>query len=271
MSSMKAYAIVPGMLLQPEQAAEGITPNKLFLLDDGVSAKDFMQAMDLGTLPPDVFRVWESMKQELREAAGVNEIGMGQLAPNSRTSATEITTTQASSSAIIRSIAQTVETRYLDPTLDLVWKTGLQHVASDNPSVLQAAGPEMAKALLARRKELIKRPIGFQARGISTLIQKGQMLKSILQVMSIIGANPLLTQEFLRQADMGKLIQLLFELSNVPMSKLQLSEREKMIREVTQPLMQAQMQADSTGGKEGRMAPEMGSVAKSMGVARDMQ
>lgn len=271
MSAMRAYAIVPGMLLNPEQAAEGISPNKLFLLEDGVSAKDFMQALDLGSLPADVIRVWDSMKQELREAAGVNEIGMGQLAPNSRTSATEITTTQASSSAIIRSIAQTVESRYLNPTLDLVWKTGLQHVAKDNPTVMNAVDPGLASALLQRRKELIKRPIGFQARGISTLIQKGQMLKSILQIMSIVGANPLLTQEFLQQADMGKLVKLLFELSNVPMAKLQLSERERMIKSIQQPLMQAQQAAMGQPPSGGRAAPEMGSLAKSMGVARDMQ
>lgn len=280
-SSLKAYAIVPGMLLNPQQAAEGLSPNKLFLLEEGFRAEDFAKALDLGQLPPESVKVWQAMKSELGEAASINEIGLGQFAPNSRTSATEIDQTQQSSSALIRSIAQTVETRYLDPTLDLVWKTGLQHV-SKKDKVLMSAGGDMFQALVSRRRELIERPITFQARGITMMIQKSNMLKTILGLVQVMGQNQLLAQEFMKEIDVGKLVHLLFNLSGVDLSKLQLSQREQMIKSIAQPLQDAQNTATGAAPPNGAQQPQqppaqqhgqnasaaMQGLAKSMGILR---
>ncbi|MCR4282355.1 MAG: hypothetical protein NUV72_04945, partial [Bauldia sp.] len=220
-SALRAFAVVPGMLLNPGQINEGITPNKLFLLDEGFKADDFAKALDLGTWPAEAVQVWTSIKNELREAASINEIGLGQFAPKGRTSATEIASTQESSSGIIRSVAETIETRWLDPTLDLVWKTGLQHMRSNDALIKSAAGDEMFAAIYSQRKELVKRPITLQARGISQLIQKSRTLRTVIQVIQIIGSNPLLLQEFLKVADMGKLVALILQLSDIDISKLQ--------------------------------------------------
>lgn len=264
-SSMKAFAVIPGMLLNPQQLAEGLTPNKLFLLDDGYQAKDFAAALDLGTLPPEAVQVWTAIKNELREAASINEIGVGQFAPKGRTSATEITETQQSSSALVRSIAQTVETRWLDPTLDLVWKTGLQHVSVNDKLIAAAAGDELFKALHANRRDLIKRPLTFQARGITQLIQRGQMLKSLLQILSVVAQSELLLKAFMEKIDINKLVDRLLMLSNIDMSKLQTSQREGMIRQITNPMNQMN---PGTGEPGENAQAEMGDLAKSMGIAK---
>lgn len=272
-SSLKSYAIVPGMLLNPDQIAEGLKPNKLWLLEEGMASKDFASALDLGTLPPDTMKLWQAMKNELTEAAQVNEIGMGQFAPKGRTSATEINKTTQSSSAMIRAMAQTVETRFLDPVLDLVWKTGLQHVSRNDKALQAAAGDEMFKALIGNRRELIARQITFQARGISALINKSAMLKSLLGVMQVVSSNELLAQEFVKVVDMNKFVLLLFELSDVDITKLQLSEREKKMRSITEPLQQLQQQGQEGGQGGGQAsgpgAAEMTDLATSMGVLKD--
>lgn len=270
MTAMKAYAVVPGMLLNPEQVAEGITPHKLFLLEDGMRASDFAQALDLGTVSADAVRVWESMKAELGEAANINEIGLGQFAPNSRTSATEISETQQSSSALIRSIAQTVETRHLNPELNLVWKTGLQHADPKDTVMQSAVGKDMYQALLSKRKDLIQRRFSFQASGISSMIRRSAMLKALVGLMQIISQSDMLLQKFLEVVDMHKFTLKLFELSNIDITSLQATDREKMIQGVIQQMQQAQGGGGPAGAPPGGTgaANQMQDVASKMGVSK---
>ncbi|HEY6018500.1 MAG TPA: hypothetical protein VIY48_00935, partial [Candidatus Paceibacterota bacterium] len=265
-TSMKAYVMVPSMLANPSQANDGIHPGKTFLLDDGYDVKSFAAALDLGTLDAGGVQVWQAMKTELSQASGINEIGMGQFAPNSRTSATEVNSTMANSSALVRSVAQTAESRVVNPQLDLVWKTGLQHVDRGDPRFARAAGDKLWGALMARRKDLIKAPITFQANGISAIIQKGQMLQSLLQLLQVIAQNENLTAAFMQQIDVNKLLNLLFRLSNVDITKMQLSDREKLIQDAVNPLQQAQQQAPAPQPTQGAAA--MGPMAQMMGVAK---
>lgn len=241
-SSLSAYAMVPSMLLNPNQVTEGISPNKIFMLEDGYKAQDFAQELALGKLSPDSIKIWQAMKQELTEAAGINEIGLGQFAPKGRTSATEITETQQSSSALIRSVAQTVETRFLDTQLDLVWKTGMQHADPNNKMLAAAAGDEMWQAMIGSRSELVRRPVTFQARGISQLIARSQQLKTLMGILSVIGQNQVLMQAFLAEIDITKLVERIFTLSGIDLTKLQLTAREKMVKSLAQPIQQAQQQ-----------------------------
>lgn len=266
-SSLRAFAVVPTMLANPGQIAGGITPNKMFLLEEGYTADDFAKALELGTLPAESLTMWNALKNELREASGINEIGMGQFAPNSRTSATEVMETKQSSSALIRSVAQTIETRYLDPQLDLVWQTGLQHAKPSDKRLAAAAGPELYAALLQNRREFIRRPYTFQARGISTLISRGQILNNLLRILQVVAASEPLLQSFLQQIDVPTLVKQLFALSNVDLKQIQPSEREKLIRAATEPLAAAQQQAQQAPAPGGGIADQMQQVAQLVGAA----
>jgi hypothetical protein len=268
MTAMNAYAMVPGMLLNPSQAMEGMSPNKLFLLEDGYDPKQFAAKLDMGQLPADSYKVWQAIKSELTEAAKMNEIGLGQFAPNSRTSATEINETQQSSSALVRSVAQQVESRWLDQQLDLIWKTGLQHVSLTDKQVAAAAGEDMWAALYSRRRELITRPNTFRARGLSSMIQNAKMLKSLLSILSVIAQSEPLLNQFLQEVDLKKLVDKLFMLGGVDMSSLKLSERDRMIQNVTAPLGQMQEQAQGKPGAQPAGANEVRSLVNTMGVQR---
>lgn len=273
-SSLKAFVMVPGLLLNPQQAVEGIHPNKQFLLEEGVRPEDFAKALDLGNLPAEAITMWQQLKNELRESANMNEVGLGQFAPHGRTSATEVSETKQSSSAVIRSIAQTVETRFLDPALDLMWKTGLQFMSKDDPALQRAAGKEMFQALYPNRKELVSSATTFQARGISTLIQKSAKLRSILGLLQIIASNQAMAQTFFQTVDMRRLVALLFDLSDIDISKMQTSQRDQLIRSIVEPMQAAQAQAGggsgkpTAGGQPSLGSSEAGDVAKLMGVAR---
>lgn len=237
-ASLNAWAIAPGALLNPEQVASGVTPNKVFLLEDGVDPKMFAQKLELGTLSAEGIQMWEMLKNELTEASGTNEIGLGQFAPKSRTSATEINATQQNSSAIIRSVAQTAETRYLDPTLDLVWKTGLQKLKA-NDKRMEAAAGDMWSALYSNRKDLIERPFTFQARGISNTLERANKLKALMTILQIVGGSQPLAQAFFQEVPPQKLLAKLLELSGLDWSKMKATQREQAMMGITQAGQQA--------------------------------
>lgn len=263
-ASMKAYAMVPAMLKDPTQVNSGIWPNKIFQLEEGYTAEEFVKDIQLGNVDPAAVNIWQAIKSELSDAAGMNEIGLGQLPDKTHIAATAVAGAQQSSSAMLRSIAQNVETRFLDPLLDLVWKTGLQKVSPNDVRMANAAGPEMFAALISRRKQLISHPITFQAKGISGLIQRQQKLQALMQVMQVVAQDQNVLAAFMQRVDVKKLTELLFQLSNVDLSKIEISQREQMIQNVTQPMMQAAQ----NGQPSAPALNEMGSVANAMGVAQ---
>lgn len=261
-SSLRNFAMVPSMLLDPSQINTGLAPNKLWFLDEGYRAEDFAKALELGQLPPDVIKIWEALKSELTEAGKINEIGLGQFAPNSRTSATEITETKQSSSALIRSISQTTEIRFLDVILDNAWKTGLQHMKPNDALLREAAGSELYDMFIKQRKQMIKRPITFQARGISQLIQRSSMLKTLISILQVIASNEILLKEFMAKIDPAKLVGKLLELSGVDITTLQMGEREKLIRSVTEPM---NAQAQGAGPQQQPAQPGMDQMKSLIG------
>lgn len=264
-TSINAFAIVPSMLVNPGQAAEGISPNKTFLLMDGYTADEFAQNLELGKLDKGGIEMWQALKNEISEAAGINEIGMGQFAPNSRTSATEVNETQQSSSAMIRSVAQTLETRVLDPMLDLGWKTGMQHIDFSNPRIVQALGPEMAAMFKARRREFVTRPFTFQARGITTMIQRSKVMNNLIQLLQIVGQNEALVQAFMQKIDVGRLMDMLFNLSGIDPSKLAVTQREAMTRSVISPV---QEQVAGAPAATPQAAGQIGDIVSRMGIGK---
>jgi hypothetical protein len=263
-STMKAYVMVPSMLTDPTQMNSGIYPNKIFTLEEGYTSEEFAKALDLGSLDAGAVQVWDKIKNMLSDAAGMNEIGLGQLPDKTHIAATAVAGAQQSSSAILRSIAQTVETRYLDPLLDLTWKTGLQHSTAGNQRMANAVGPEMYAAIIARKREFISRPYAFQARGISALIQRQQQFQQLMTVMQVVAQDQNLLAAFMQRVDINRLIDLIFRLSNVDLSKLAPTQREQMIQGVTQPLMQGAANGTPSAAG-GAMA---GQMAQQLGVAR---
>lgn len=241
-SSMKAFACQPSMLEDPTQIDEGVYPNVVFRLNEAGVVADFLKEIDLGQLKPESFQIWTTLKKELQEGAAFNDISLGQLAPRARTSATEIGTADQNSASLIKSIASNIETLFLEPLLDLIWKTTIQHLSKDDKEIEQAVGPEWFQALLASKKQFAEYRFTFQCRGISSLILKQQKLQALLQLMQIVGQSPILAQPFFEEVSPQKIIGLLFDCLDVDRDDLTLSPREKMMQEMQQQQDQQQMQ-----------------------------
>lgn len=93
------------------------------------------------------------------------------------------------------------------------------------------------------------------------------MLQSVMQLMQVIAQNQNLMAAFMQKVDMNRLLMLLFKLSNVDITQMEPSSREKLIQEVTNPMMQQQQAAMAQPQQQGPGAQQMGNVAQMMGVA----
>lgn len=241
-SAVKAFVANPAMLEDPNQLMEGISPNKIFTTAEEIGdVRRFLQSVDLGSLPQEVIAVWQALKDELREGAKLSEIALGQMAPRSRTTATEVVQVQQSGSAMIRSMARTIESRFLEPVLKLVWMTALQHM--DFHQLDDVIGAEWAETLNNTRGELADRTINFQVRGISGLIDRQAKLQNLLSALSIISQNETLLGALLQRTSPDRLLEQLFSLFGLDLADLEPTQQERMLAQ----LQEAQQPADPAG------------------------
>lgn len=236
-SAMKAFAALPEMLENPTDLEEGISPNKIFRLAEGLpNVKEFIKEIDLGTLPPEAINVWGALKQELREGAKLSEIALGQLAPNQGTTATEINTVTQSGSAMIRSMARTIESRFLEPVLTMLWQVALQHM--DFTALAPQIGEATAAMLTQRRDEFRDLKITFRVRGISGLIDRQMQLRNLLSMLQIVGQNELLLRALLQRASPDKILNQLFHLFGVDPNELAPTQQERTLASLVAPQAQ---------------------------------
>lgn len=232
-SAMRVFWGQPEALEDPTQLDEGLSPNIVLKLAEGVTdGRKVLGQMELGQLPSDAFRVWTALKQEMQEGAKLNDIALGQVPPKGGITATEVTAVSQSGSAMVRSMARTVESRFLEPTLTLIFQTGLQHMDFADPQIQAELGAETAAMLQARKEEFRTRKIKFKVRSISGLIDRQSKLRNLMSMLQTVSGNEILLKSFLEKVDMGQLIERMFTLFGVDKLELQLSEREKMIQQV---------------------------------------
>lgn len=235
-STMKAFVAQPGMLANPQQIAEGISPNKVFQLDEGIPVADFIKEIDLGMLPPDVVAVWQQLKNLLQEGAKLSEVAMGQMPDKTHIAAGAVQQAGMNGSAMIRSMAKTIEQRWLEPVLTLVWETALQYM--DFASLANEIGQETAAMLNQQRVEFQQRKIKFRVRGISGLLDRQAKMQSFLQFAQVVGQNPQLLMAFMQKTNFPKLLQTLLVWLGIDPAQFEYTPQEQM-----QMQMQQQLQA----------------------------
>lgn len=247
-TSLNAFAAQPDMLQDATQLAEGVSPNKVFQLAEGMPVGDFMKAIELGQLTSEAFQTWTALKNELQEGSKLSEIALGQIPGKSRISATEVSQVSQAGSAMIRSMAKTIEQRFLEPILTLVWQTALQY--QDFMALADEIGESTARALQAQRQAFLNRRFTFRVRGISGLIDRQTKLSNMMSMIQTIGQNPALMAAFMQRTDMNKLLDSMVTLFGVDPSTFQYSESEMRDPQVQQRIQQ-QMSMLTQGSQQG--------------------
>lgn len=249
-SSMNAFAVVADMLKDPTQLTEGITPNMTFELEDGSSPREFIKEIELGKMSADSITIWQGMKSELRDGALLNELSLGQVPPKGAITATEIQEASSGSSAFTQSIAESVEENFLNVALTLTWQAGLQHVDFTDEVVVKALGEETARMLEAAKEEFRKGPVSFEARGISSLIERGQKLRSFMSLLQVVAQNDGMMKEFFERYDAGSVLDHLMMLHGIDGNDLKPTDREAAVRRIVRQYAAANQNEGAAPGME---------------------
>lgn len=243
---LNAFAMVPEMLENPTEMLEGVHPNKIFQLTEGSRASDFFAEVDLGSLSPEVLAMITALKQIVKEGSAQNEITLGQLSGKADTTATEITEAGSNSTALTRSIARTIETWLLEPTLQKVWATALQHFDPQDPDLQAHVGPEILAMLDANRKTLASGLVTFKVKAISGMIERAERLRDFLKFLQVVAQNEMLMQAVLQEIPAPQLVRQLAQLFDVTLI-LDRSSREQQIGQLL-----AQAQRGQGGEQQGQ-------------------
>jgi hypothetical protein len=239
-SALKAYVVQASMLDDPSQLAEGISPNKVFQMAEGMAPEDFIKEIELGQLPQEVIMAWKMLKEELREGAKLSEIALGQMPSKTHIAAEAVSQSSQGGSAMIRSMAKTIETRFIEPLLGLVWATALQYM--DFMSIAHEIGEDTAAMLQAQRKQFLERRFKFRVRGISGLIDRQQKLQNLLQMLQAVSSNPALLAAFLQKTNLARLLQSMVVLFGVDPKLYEYTPQELMQQKVQMLMQQVQPQ-----------------------------
>ena len=231
-TAMKAFAMVPEMLQDPTEADEGVHPNKTFLLEDGSDPRMFLHSIDLGRLGSEPIQVWQGLKQEMREGAMFSEIALGQLPPKGDITATEINASEQGSSQLIRAIASTVEERWLEPNLNLIWATALQHFDESDKALRMHMGEDGMRMLSALRKEFVEFGVTFKVRGLSSVIDRSMKLKALLSAMQVFAQNEQLMQIFFKAVPPELFVRKVLELLGLDLADFKFTPREQAIQQL---------------------------------------
>ena len=254
-SAMKAYVAQPDMLSDPTQLQEGISPNKVFMLDEGIAVADFIKEIELGQLPQEAVLVWKELKAELQEGAKLSEVALGQMPNKTHIAAQAVSQAAQSGSAMIRSMAKTIEQRWLEPVLTLVWQTALQYM--DFMGIAKEIGEDTAMMLNTRRQEFLNAKIKFRVRGISGLLDKQAKLANFIQLIQVVSANPVLLQTFMQKTNFPKLLQTVMMWLGVDPSQFEYTQTE---------LLQQQIQQMVGGVQQTGAAPQQAPQPQPQGV-----
>lgn len=248
-TTMKVFSVVPGYMEDSSQLEDGIYPNAMFRLIEGIETEEFLRAVDMGSLDPQAFQVWQMLKKELQEGAAFNDMTLGNAAPQARTSATEISTVDGNSTTYMKAIASNIETLFLEPVLDLLWKTSIQHLTAKDTEMAQAIGPQWMQTFLKMKKQFAEYQVTFVCRGITSLLARKQKLQEFLQFLQICSSNPQMSGVLTSTWPPDKLFKYLAMLMDVDVSQLEGTPRELQMMQIqgqqkTQQKQQVEVQAE---------------------------
>jgi hypothetical protein len=249
MNSMNAFAGNPELLDDPNDLSEGVYPNMwINMSEDAPPGAQPFWSIPLGRhLGPESFNVWQAIRGEMQEAGAQSDLSLGQM-PSGETTATEATLSNQGQNALTNAISEDIEDGFLTPLLLLAFYTGLQHLDENaHPEIWHGLTEEQRVMLMEKREEFRERRFSFEAKGISSMLERSQRSRAMLGFLNVIGGNPLLAQAFQKENSLGQLVNVLMEDFNVDTNRLKKTPQEMEQDAVQQATAQAQGQMGPPG------------------------
>ncbi len=250
-SAIAAHMVWKEALADPSEIAGGIHPGITITAEaEWPPGKKFVEKIEMGGVDARDIAVWQALKAEMREGASANELSLGQVPPKGDITAREIEGAERGSNVLAMDTASGVDTRFLQPIVELVFMTALQHFdPAKNPGLAREMGEPMSAMIAKNRENFAKRQYRYVAKGLRSAIDRGRKLQQKLGLLQVIGQSEVLAQEFSREHSLSKFMKSLLEDFDIDTAPLKKDEKEK--RADMEAKLEAQSAAEGGAGGAG--------------------
>jgi hypothetical protein len=160
---------------------ESVHPGMLLRGRDGAAEQVRIQSV-----PNDAWPVIQWLQQGIDDATGMRDLMAGKPTAKGRPTAFEIKQAMAGGQESVENLARTLETRDLEPAVQLAYELTMQFLSDTSDPELQAiiqqegAPPTLADPIL--RYRVLSAPFKVKARGISMILSRDEQISKRMQL-----------------------------------------------------------------------------------------
>jgi len=183
-----------GYMENPGQVSGGISPGMALIVKTNMPIGDKVyEKVDTGHIPKEAMAMLNLLDKEIQAADLVSEIKLG-LLPQRQVKVGEIQELVAQSTAFFNAIIRDLEDKFIEPILDMSWKTLWQFMDDVyEPEIVAAIGKEAALVLGQMSPEerfvAVSTAPKFRVRGIRAILKKKKDYDKLTELMSLIASS----------------------------------------------------------------------------------
>lgn len=210
MSTFGIKQLREGWLDDPSQINDGVFPGDTLKVNSSCPpGEKVLEQVATGGNPQEAMAMYQMADRELQAMAMTSDLRMGQL-PQRQVKATEIVSSNDTLQGMMKGIVGTIEQGYIEQIIEKSWLTIAQYMDDIDVDALVAMFGEQRGRIISGMKASERFADTVQGRkykvfGISTVLNKINDFRKVSTLLQTIGQTPVLTQEFAKVADFGKL------------------------------------------------------------------
>lgn len=211
MSTFGIKQVREDWLADPAEIDDGVFPGQTLKVSNACPpGMKVLEQVATGGTPSEAMAMYSLADREEQAMAMSSDLRMGML-PQRQVKATEVVASQNTINGMFNGIVKNVETGWIEKIIEKSWLTSAQYLDDvDHDEMIAMFGPERGRAISAmsasdRFADTVKGR-KYKVFGMSTVLNKVNDFKKITSLLQTIGQAPVLSQEFAKVADFGKLL-----------------------------------------------------------------
>ncbi len=189
------FEFTPDIYENPEDFKTGLTPGKMFRRNQNAPPNDLgIKPIQFSDVGPGAAQMLGVLDRAHQEGGLVTEIQQSLPRWSGSQTATETEAIQQNQSSFFGSLAADIEMYALSPLIEMAVDTIMQYIdTSNDPRVAAILGVDQGVLAGMSHPEILEMIQGdyeIQVRGLSSNLEKADMLQNLIQLMNLIGQNP---------------------------------------------------------------------------------
>lgn len=234
MSVFGVRQIRPQWLENAEKVSGGIGPNTVLVANPSCPpGQKVLETVSTGTLSQEALQVLNLTNAEFSAASLTNDLRMGVM-PTRAVKATEVVEASQSINGVFSGVAKNVEHDFIQPLLEMIWTTMMQHVDSFEDPAYKAILGEARAGAMARIRPAARFAAtvdghDFRVFGITQTLNKVKDFRKLTSFLQTIGGVQVLSDEFSRKYDFAKLLGEIMKSLDIDEDKIKLEQADAMM------------------------------------------